>query len=283
MKAERAARCFPLVARAWHFALGGALVLVASTVACKGQSVSARSNFVEDGVQQVAAMPWNGERIEIDNAGVTAGGGLALSATDTDRPVATARMLAVADTTDKANADLTITAATQTFTIATTAGVTSVRCAHGTPNGSADAAESGCDALDVSVPTGTTDRRIAVAARSGNGKVGVAFDGAQVGELTLSASHGTIDVKTATTQGAVITVVSETGDDVTLRLPPDFQADSIMLDGAADKIDTSAFADVKNGSGRGQPGAGAKLITVRSTALDGGTSGRIVLVPLVAQ
>jgi hypothetical protein len=257
----------------------GRVALLLALAACKGQSVSDRSNFVEDGVQQVADAAWNGERIEVDNAGVTAGGGLALSATATDRVVATARMLSVADTTDKSNADLAIMAATQTFLITTTAGVTSVRCGHGSQNGSATAEESGCDALDVSVPAGTMDKRIAVAARSGNGKVGVAFDGAQLAELTLHASHGTIDVKTATTQGATITIVSETGDDITLRLPGDFQADLILLQADAGKIDTSAFADLQAGKGRGQVGLGAKLISVRSGA-PGVPSGRIVLVPL---
>ncbi|MEA2747565.1 MAG: hypothetical protein QOI41_1708 [Myxococcales bacterium] len=258
----------------------GRVALFCALASCHGQSVSDRSNFVEDGVQQVSDTTWNGERIEIDNAGVTASGGLALSAIATDRVSATARMLAVANTTDKASADLTITAATNTFLVTTAAGVTSVRCGHGTQNGSATAEESGCDALDVSVPVGKTDKRLALAARSGNGTVVVACDAAQLAELTLSASHGTVDVKTATTQGATITVVSETGDDVTLRLPADFQADSIVLDGAADKIDTSAFPDLQTGKGRGQVGAGAKLITVRSrTAGDaGGVGGRIVLV-----
>jgi len=275
MTAERAARTLDLA-----LLLGVSIVSVA---ACKGQAISARGNFVEEDVQQVAATAWNGERIEIDNAGVTAGGGLSVSATATDRPVATARMLSVADTYDKANADLTITAATQSFTIATDAGVTSVQCAHGTTNGSADAMESGCDTLDVTVPTGTPDKHIALAVRSGNGKVSVAVDGAQLAELTVTASHGALDVKTATTQGAIITVLSETGDDVTLRLPADFQADLITIAGASGNIDTSAFADVKNGRGRGQAGAGAKLIEVRSSATDGGTGGRIVLVPIVPQ
>jgi len=267
MKAGRVAPLFAL------------LPLLPLVGACKGQSVNARSNFVEDGVQIVADAGWDGERIEIDNLGVTAGGGLALSATDTDRVVATARMLAVADTTDKSHADQTIVAATQSFVISTTAGVTSVQCGHGTTNGSAAAEDSGCDALDVAVPAGTLDKRLAVAARSGNGKVGVVFDGAQLAELTLQASHGTIDVKTATTQGSVITIVSDTGDDITLRLPADFQADAILLDAPADKIDTSAFADVVHtGKGRGQLGLGARLISVRSSA-PGGATGHIVLVP----
>lgn len=264
--------------KAGRVALSFALAALTAPAACKGQSVSDRSYFVEDGVQIVEDAAWAGERIEIENLGVTAGGGLALSATDTDRVVATARMLAIADTTDKTSADATIAAATKTFVISTSAGVTTVRCAHGTQNGSAAAEDSGCDALDVSVPSGSTDKPIAVAARSGNGNVGVAFQSAQIAELTVFASHGTIDVKTATTKGASITIVSETGNDVTLHLPADFQADTITLDAPASNIDTSAFADLQPGRGRGQAGAGAKLISVRTTGGDGGAGGRIVLV-----
>lgn len=262
--------------RAGRVALLWALSALA---ACRGQSVNDRSNFVEDGVKVVAATAWTGERIEIDNAGVTSGGGLAVTATADDRVSATARMLSIADTTDKANADRAITAATTSFVIGVAAGVTSVRCGHGTKNGSAAAEESGCDALDVSVPSGKVDQLVAVAARSGNGKVGVALDGTQLAELTLYASHGTIDVRAAATKGASITIVSETGDDITLHLPGDFQADAVVLDAAAGNVDTSAFADLQAGKGRGQIGAGAKLISVRSNA-PGGATGRIVLVPL---
>jgi hypothetical protein len=266
--------------KAGRVALLCALPAVTALAACRGQSVNDRSNFVEDGVQVVAGTAWTGERIEIDNAGVTSGGGLAVTASATDRVSATARMLSVANTTDKSNADLAIAGATMTFVIGTAAGVTSVRCGHGTQSGSAAAQDSGCDALDVSVPAGKVDQRIAVAARSGNGKVAVAFDGAQLAELTLYASHGTIDVRTATTQGASITIVSETGDDITLHLPGDFQADAIVLDTASGNVDTSAFTDMQAGKGRGAISAGAKLITVRSTASGGGASGRIVLLPL---
>jgi hypothetical protein len=257
----------------------GRVALLCALTACRGQSLNDRSDFVEDGVQVVGTTAWTGERIEIENAGVTSGGGLALTAGAVDRVSAMARMLSVADTTDKANADRAIVAATTSFVIDTAAGVTSVRCGHGTQNGSAAAVDSGCDALDVSVPTGKADQLVAVAARSGNGKVGVAFDSAQLAELTLYASHGTIDVRAATTKGASITIVSETGDDITLHLPGDFQADAIVLDAASGNVDTSAFADLQAGKGRGEIGAGAKLISVRSNA-PSGTSGRIVLVPL---
>jgi hypothetical protein len=129
-------------------------LLFVLTTSCQGQSVDARSRFVEDGVQKSAAAPWSAERIEIDTTGVTATGGLGLAATDTDRVVATARMLSVAGTYDKESADRVITSATDGFTVATAAGVTTVHCAHGVAEKSATAEESGCDALDVAVPTG---------------------------------------------------------------------------------------------------------------------------------
>jgi hypothetical protein len=230
--------------------------------ACKAQVVDARSNFVEDGVEKSAEL-WTGERIEVDNAGVTPAGGLALTVTATDRVHATARMLAVAATEDKPAADRAIVAAKDQFTVTTTAGVTNVRCASQN--------EAGCDALDVTVPKGTPEKPLAVVGRSGNGKVGVSFDGAVLGELDLHASHGVIDVSTPATKGATITIVSETNDEITLRLPADFAADSIVLDAPAGMIDTAAFPDLAAGATkvRGEVGRGAKLISVRG--------GRIVL------
>jgi hypothetical protein len=68
-------------------------------------------------------------------------------------------------------------------------------------------------------------------------------------------------------QGATLSIVSDSGDVVTLRLPRDFATDALVLDAAA--VDTSAFPDVQAGKGRGQAGVGAKTITVQA--------GRIVL------
>jgi hypothetical protein len=215
-------------------------------------------------VQVAADAGWDAERIEIDNAGVSVTGGLALTSTGTDRVVATARMLAVADTEDKPSADSAIVSATKTFVITTTAGVTRVQCAHGTAVGSATAEESGCDALDVSVPTGSPEKPLTVVARSGNGKVGVAFGSAALAELDLRASHGLIDVTTSAPAGATIIIVSETGDDVTLRLPRDFATDALLLEAPAERIDTTAFPDAASGRGRGEAGRGAKSITVRA-------------------
>ena len=244
-----------------------ALVFVVTT-SCRSQSVDPRSRFVEDGVQKSATAAWSAERIEIDTTGVTTGGGLGLASTDTDRVVATARMLAVADTYDKESADKVITSATDGFLVATTAGVTTVHCGHGVAEKSATAEESGCDALDVAVPRGAADKRLTIIARSGTGKVGVSLGSAALAGLDVHASNGSIDASVSTTQGAILSIVSDTADVVTLRLPLDFATDALVL--MAPAVDTSAFPDVQAGKGRGQAGVGAKTITVQA--------GRIVLV-----
>lgn len=229
--------------------------------------IVARSRFVEDGVQKSADAVWSAERIEIDNTGVTAGGGLGVSAPGTDRVVATARMLAVADSADKPSADKAILAATGSFVVATASGVTTVRCGHGMSFGSATEAESGCDALEVAVPAGAADKLLNVVARSGNGKVGVSLVLPALAGLEIRGSNGSIDVATSVRQGAILTIASETGDVVTLRLPRDFATDALVLE--APVVDTTAFPDVQAGKGRGEVGRGAKTITVRG--------GRIVL------
>jgi hypothetical protein len=247
--------------------LRGVALVFLVTASCQSQTLAQRSRFVEDGVQKAAEAAWDGQRIEIDNAGVSATGGLGVSAPGADRVVATARMLAVADTYDKPSADQAIVAATTSFVVTTASGVTTARCGHGAEVGSVTAAESGCDALDVSVPSGSAAKPLTVVARSGNGNVGVSLGSVVLAELDVHASHGAVDVTTTATLGATLTVASETGDLVTLRLPRDFATDLLVLD--APVVDTSAFPDVQPGKGRGEPGRGAKTITVRA--------GRVVL------
>ncbi len=237
------------------------------TLSCQAQSVAPRSRFVEDGVVKGAVEPWKAERIEVDNTGVTAGGGLELSAPGTDRVVATARFLALADTYDKQSADEAIVSAKRSFVVTTAADVTVVRCGRGLQIKSAT--ESGCDALDVAVPTGAADKPLTLVARSGNGSVRVALSGVSLAVLDLRASHGSIDATTPAPPGASLSIASETGDLVTLRLPRDFAADELVLDAPPGAVDTSAFPDVQAGKGRGEPGRGPRTITVRA--------GRIVL------
>lgn len=239
---------------------------------CKTQALDARSRFVEDGVTLDAQQEWAGEAIAIDNTGVTDTGGLSVASNDSRTRIgAIARMLALRETLDKPGADDAIIKAKETLRITTSAvdpKATTVACGAVAGTGEDSA---GCDALDVTVPAGKAELPLTLKARSGNGKVGIALAAATVKGLDLTASNGTIDVAVPSNAGAVIALVAATGDDVVLRLPRDFAADSITLE-TTGPVDTLAFPDVQSGKGRGPAGAGAKSIAVRSS------SGRISLV-----
>jgi hypothetical protein len=251
-------------------------VLGVALVGCPGESIDARGRFVEDGVIRDALVDWAGEAITIDNAGVTPQGGLSITAsTDQKRAHAVGRLLALADTVDKPSADLAITDVADGFVIAPEAGASAVRCGHGSTHGSAAGQDSGCDALDVSLPAGAPAMPLAVTARSGSGSVVVDLGATTLGTLDVRGSHGRLQVTAPTTPGASITIVAETGDDVLLRLAADFSADLITLD-TTGVVETSAFPDVQPGKGRGAAGQGAKSITVRCVRT-GSAAGAIVL------
>jgi len=234
-----------------------------SSIGCKTtQALDDRGRFVEDGVTLDAKDDWGGEPIAIDNTGVTATGGLSVAADGERTKIgAIARLLALRDTLDKPGADDAIVKAKGTFLITTSTAepkATTVVCGAVAGTGEDSA---GCDALDITVPAGKPEMPLTLQARSGNGKVGVSLAPASVKGLDLTASNA----------GAVISIVAATGDDVVLRLPRDFAADSITLE-TTGALDTLAFPDVQSGKGRGAAGAGAKSIAVRSS------SGRISLV-----
>lgn len=181
-----------------------------------------------------------------------------------------ARLLALRATLDKPGADDAIGMAKATFLITTTVvEPVSTRVTCGAIAGTGEDS-AGCDALDVSVPAGTQARPLVIKARSGNGKVGVSLAGATLKALDLTASNGTLDVAVSSTAGAVIALTTATGDDVVVRLPRDFAADTITLE-TTGPVDVLAFPDVQPGKGRGAAGAGAKSIVVRSS------TGRITL------
>ena len=177
-----------------------ALLAVASG-SCKGQELPPRSRFVEDGVKLEAPDPlWAGESVVVDSAGVTTTGGLSLSVGDYERVRSTARMLALADTADKPNADAAIDEVkAATYGITTNAGITTVRCATVGPHGSVAAGEAGCDALDVTIPNGSPQQPLAITARSAKGQVDGSFEGGTLKSLELHASNGPMTVTTPAT------------------------------------------------------------------------------------
>lgn len=227
---------------------------------------------MEDGVRLDADADWAGEAIAIDNTGVTATGGLSIAYDDgRTRIGAIARLLALRDTLDKPGADDAIVNAKKTFLITTSTAepkATSVMCGAVAGTGEDSA---GCDALDVTLPPGKPEQPLDIKARSGNGKVGVTLAATTLKGLDLTASNGALDVAVPTNAGAVISIVTATGDDIIVRLPRDFAADAVTLE-TTGAVDTTAFPDLQPGKGRGAAGAGAKSIAVRSS------SGRISLV-----
>jgi hypothetical protein len=238
-----------------------------------------RSRFVEDDVRIEAHDQWSGEKITIDNAGVTPAGTLSITSDGRSRVLAVARLLIVTDTLDKPGADAAILAAINTYHVTTTyplssfvdPKVTAVGCGQAN---TASGDPAGCDALDVLLPSGTDDQPLSVFVRSGNGRAVIALADA-VRALDVHASRGAIDVSVPATKGAVIAIIADTGDDIVLRLPADFATDVITLD-TGGPIDTAAFPDVQSGKGRGGAGLGAKSITVQS-ARTSSVGGRIVL------
>lgn len=248
--------------------------LLAAGAACNAPEVADRSRFVEDGVTAAAVADWAGEKIVVDNAGVSPVGGVAITTdTGTKRIEVVARLLAIADTQDKPSADRAIDEAKKGLQDVTTAGdTTTVDCGHPPATGSVASAEAGCDALDVSLPAGTEQKPLQLAVRSGQGKVRASFDAASfIGTFELRGSLGAIDVTLPSNRGAIVTVIAESGDPVILHLPPAFAADLVTLETAPGNVDVVAFPDVASGKGRGPAGQGAKSITVRTT-------GRITLV-----
>jgi hypothetical protein len=236
---------------------------------CPEQEVGARSRFVEDGVDRETDV-WVGESIVVESSGVTTGGGLRLEAGDSTRVRASARLLAIADTDDKPSADAAIDdVKANAYSITTTGAVTTVRCGHGAATRSVSSSESGCDALDVTMPLGSVVQPLSLSARSGQGQVLGLLAGATLANLEVHGKSGKIEVTAPTTRGATILIVAETGDDVVLHLAADFAADALVLEAPPERLDTSAFPDVQPGKGRGEAGRGAKSITVRA--------GRIVL------
>jgi hypothetical protein len=261
------------------------LVISAVAVSCfaigcrASLDVETKTRYVEENVTREAEADWAGEDIVIkdDAVGISVNGGLTIVADPgATKVTATSRMLAMAFSEDKALADQSIAEAKDTFKISTSNGVTTVECHHGGSHGSSDSGSSGCELLEVHVPAGSATQPLNLNGQSGNGTLKVSASGAFLGTLQVTSNGGDVDVTADANQGSTITASSEKADDVTLHVPADFAADSITLNADAQSIDTSAFADVKSGSGRGTAGEGAKAITLTSREFAGST-GKVIL------
>lgn len=260
--------------------VGAAIALSVFAMGCEASvSVKTKTRYTEDGVQQTSADAWGGEDIVIQDQGVgiAVNGGLTITFDSPDGKIhATSRMLAMAFSEDKAAADQSIAEAKQTFTISKSGNTITVACGHGQSHASSDSGSSGCELLQVQVPAGSATQAISVNGQSGNGQLTVKAAGAFLGTLQVTSNGGDVDVTADANKGSTITASSEKADDVTLHVPSDFAADSITLNADAQSIDTTAFPDVKSGSGRGTAGTGAAAITLTSREFAGST-GKVIL------
>src|SRR5688572_32811387 len=133
-------------------------------------SRQSQTRFVEDGVP-AEPVTWAGEPIEIkiDGVGISVNGGVDVVAEQGRTEVdATARLLAMAVSSEKLNADLTIKEVKDTFKITKAGSTITVACGHGLSHGTSSAGESGCEKVTVRIPAGGDTQPLSLTVLSGN-------------------------------------------------------------------------------------------------------------------
>lgn len=259
-----------------------AVGIVASVMGCKVEaSVKTKTRFVETNVVREDTADWDGSPIEIkiQGVGVSLNGGVSVTADPNATKVkATARMLAMAFADEKENADLSIAEAQNTFTLTNSGSGINVSCGHGSSHGSSNGGESGCELVEIVVPAGSAEKKLDLKVLSGNGTLTLQLSGATLSNLGTNSNGGLTNADLPATQGATISLVSES-DDIAAKLPADFAADEIILQADADKIELGPFTDIKNGAGAGGRGtAGTGLASLKITAKEfAGSTGTITL------
>lgn len=262
---------------------GTAVATVALCVSACRVSVETKTRFIVDSgpdTVRTDTAAWNGEKISINVAGVgiSVNGGVTVTADpNVETVTATARFLAMSF--DKPDADLSIADAKQTFTLGRANGEIAIACGHGATHGDSNSGESGCELVEVRVPTtGPNGEKLAVKALSGNGTLTLQLSAASIASVEANSNGGEINADLPATLGGTISLVSEK-DDIALKLPAAFAADEVVLQADADKIALGPFADIKNGIGAGGRGAvGTGLASLKLTAKEfAGSTGQITL------
>ncbi|MBX3224303.1 MAG: hypothetical protein KF795_27560 [Labilithrix sp.] len=252
--------------------------IVASVAGCQVQaSVKTKTRYTETNVVREDTADWGGGPIEvkIEGVGISLNGGVTVTADPNATKVrATARMLAMAFSEEKANADLSIAEAKNSFTLTNSGGGVTVSCGHGGSHGSSNGGESGCELVEVVVPTGSDTQKLDLKVLSGNGTLTLQLSAATLSNLGTNSNGGLTNADVPATQGATVSLVSEKADDIAVKLPADFAADEVILQADADKIELGPFSDIKEGAGaggRGQAGSGLALLKLTSKDFAGST------------
>lgn len=250
----------------------------AFAAACSLEDLDARSRFIEDTVGKQADTDWSGERVVIDVAAAGIGGIEVRAAPETKRVIATATLVAAADTEDKTSADLSIADVKGTFVVVTKNGTTTVQCPNGKDHQSSKGADSGCEKVVVSIPPGDPQRPLKLTVKVQRGALLVSTAGAFLVDADVSTVDGDIDAAIPATKGGTVSLTSESAGTVTVRLASDFSADKVVLDAAQGKVDVAAVPGIANGQGRGTPGVGLASLALASKPKDG-RGGRLLVVP----
>ena len=142
-----------------------------------------------------------------DNGGVTV-----ISDPTYTTMTANARMLAMANTDDKASADQSIADAKATFGFTRpAAGEIDINCGHGQSHGSSDSGSSGCELVEIHVPAGSATQKLNLTkVLSGNGTMTLKLANATIGTLGANANGAACDIVATlpATLGGNISLVS---------------------------------------------------------------------------
>lgn len=248
--------------------VGAASGCTLSTVTNPDGSISitgkTKTRFVSD-QKPVRELAYTNQVIEVLNDGVNPGAGAGIvikGVAGATKVSATSTIVSWADGAEAENAKLAHAEVIEAFTISESGGKITIRCGHAkADHGTANVGSSGCEGLTVAVPAGTSDAPVSVIAKNGNSDIEVS---GITGSLTAeSQGAGDVTASVVPAKGSVIAITSEF--DAILKVPAGFSADLVTLAADSKDIDTTAFPDLKSGSGYGTAGAGAKSITVRST------------------
>jgi hypothetical protein len=243
--------------------------IVATALGCRVE-VSTKTRYKMEDVPRTDTVDWDGTKpieIEIKGVGVSVNGGVTVTSDPAAKRVtANARVIAMTFPEEKADADLSISEALDTFKIDSSGSVIRVECGHGTTHRNSNGGESGCELVNITVPAGDAQKPLAIKVLSGSGTQTLQLSNATISKVETNSNGADINADLPATKGGIISLVAES-DDIAVKLPSSFAADEVILQ--ADKIELAkGFEDIKSGAGRGTPGTG--LASLKLTAKEFG-------------
>lgn len=255
-----------------------ALAVAIGAVGCK-VSVETKTRYTVENFTVTDTQDWNGEKIniKIEGVGAAVNGGVNVTTDpNTTKITANARLLAMAFSDHKADADLSLADVKTGFVFTRDANNINLTCPHGGQHGDSDSGASGCEKVNIVIPAGDANRKLTVEVLSGNGGLVLQMFNATIGTITANSNgaDSSINADLPATQGGSISLVSNEGDDVTANLPANFAADRIELVADQGKVGVGPFTDITafDGSiGRGTAGTGLASLKLTSKSFAGST------------